>query len=162
MCEAAERDPQPECAFWVHGRNLNAGKTRQSSCTARVVTAGGVEGGDVLFCVQVIGGQSTTHAVGENPGSSPKPRGGSLEKWACQCSGTSAQPQCPGGVAGCTYRAASGSHARPGVCSPVHTPSTAACRMLPLLGPDRFWNEVSTTAPFSPSVCPGRSWWHQY
>lgn len=53
-----------------------------------------------VLSVQVVSGQSTTHAAGENPGSSPKPRASSPEN--CQCSGSFAQPRCPGGVAGCT------------------------------------------------------------
>lgn len=43
-----------------------------------------------------------------------------------------------------------GVHTRPGVCRRGHTPSTVACRTLPLLVPDRFWKRFPAQLLFHP------------
>lgn len=107
-----------------------------------------------VLCVQLLRGQSITCTTCEIPGSSLKPRDGSLENWAAP---VLTHTQCPGGMARCAPQPSGGSHARPDVCSCTHTPSTAACRMLPLRMPDRPRNEASTTALYLPSIWPGHS-----
>lgn len=94
MCEAAEKD------VLSGSMGGNVGKTRGLLALSGGDCRSGSGGRCPVLRVQVVSGQSTAHAAGENPGSSSKPRGGSPEN--CQRSGSFAPPRRPGGVAGCT------------------------------------------------------------
>lgn len=71
MCEAAEKDVLSGPMGGNVGRTLGLLALPGGDCRP-----GGRGRGPVLR-VQVVSGRSTTHAAGESPGSSPKPRGGS-------------------------------------------------------------------------------------
>lgn len=61
-----------------------------------------------------------------------------------------AQPALSGGVA---ERASdSGTTPGPAFAAECTHPSVAVCRVLPLLRPDKFRNEVPAPAPYSPSL----------
>lgn len=93
MCEAAEKD------VLSGSMGGNVGKTLGLLALPGGDRRSGSRGRGPVLRVQVVSGQSTTHAAGENPGSPPKPRGGSPN---CQWPGSFAHPRCPGGAAGCT------------------------------------------------------------
>lgn len=121
----------------------------------QVVTAGRGAGGDVLFSVFRSEVDRAQHmqqvkiqTLFQSQGAAPQRTAN-----AQACSHNHGIQEAWLGA----HQASSDNHTKPGVCSQVHTPSTAARRMLPSLTPDRFWNEVPAIASFSPSIWPGHS-----
>lgn len=86
MCEVAEKGSSALPCFV--GPRAEAERWQKQAVflhtyTLPVVTAGGVEGGNrPSLCIKIMRGHNTTRTACEAPGTSRKPRGGSLEKRA--------------------------------------------------------------------------------